>query len=168
MLSYPGTEETEMDQNKIMEKAVEEARRTMTEGLGGPFGAAIIDPEGKIYIASNTVIGSQDPTAHAEVNAIRKACSEKGTHDLSGCVLYTTCYPCPMCLSSAIWANIKEIHYGAEPQDAAYIGFRDDYIYDFIKGGCRDAKVMQIQQIQDPTASKELFDEYSTQEGLIY
>ena len=82
--------EADMEISEIIRKAVDEARRTMSEGKGGPFGAAIIDPEGKIYVSSNTVLGSADPTAHAEVNAIRKACRERGSHDLTGCVLYTT------------------------------------------------------------------------------
>ncbi len=157
-----------MDANEIIRKAVEQARTTMNQGLGGPFGAAVIDPDGKLYIASNTVLGSKDPTAHAEVNAIRKACSEKGTHDLTGCVLYTTCYPCPMCLSAAIWANIREVYYAADSQDAASIGFRDDYIYDYIKGNCTDEKVMKLQLLKDNKDSKALFAQYAEESGQMY
>lgn len=148
-----------MDSTKIMKEAVREAQKTMRAGLGGPFGAAIIDTDGKLYVASNTVLGSKDPTAHAEVNAIRKACKAKGTHDLTGCVLYTTCFPCPMCLSACIWANIKEIHYGSTPEDAGKIGFRDDYIYKFIKGDCKDEHVLVLSQRERETTMP-LFEEY--------
>ena len=157
-----------MDRKEIIRKAVDEARRTMNEGLGGPFGAAVIDPEGNIYVASNTVLGSDDPTAHAEVNAIRKAAKAKGTFDLTGCVLYTTCYPCPMCMGATIWSNIKDVYYGAEPEDAAAIGFRDDYIYDYIRGGCRDAKVLKIRQIPENAECRKLFGEYATAEKQMY
>ena len=101
---------------------------------GGPFGAVITDKNGNIIASShNSVIASNDPTAHAEVNTIRKACKKLGTHDLSGYILYTSCYPCPMCLSAIIWANIKEVYYGNTKEDANEIGFRDDLIYEYLK-----------------------------------
>ena len=78
------------------------------------------------------MLENNDPTAHAEVTAIRDACNNLDTYDLSGCELYTSCFPCPMCLSAAIWSNIKKIYYGNTKEDAAKIGFRDDAIYDFI------------------------------------
>ena len=100
---------------------------------GGPFGAVIIK-EGKVVgKGKNSVIKDHDPSAHAEVNAIRDACNTLKTHDLTGCILYSSCYPCPMCLSLAVWANIKEIYYGNTKEDAASIGFRDDFIYDILK-----------------------------------
>ena len=157
-----------MEREDIIRLALEEARRTMNGGQGGPFGAAIIDPDGKVYVASNTVLGSNDPTAHAEVNAIRRACREKGTFDLTGCVLYTTCYPCPMCMGAVIWANIKEVWYGAEPEDAAAIGFRDDFIYDYIRGGCRDVKVMRLQRLEKNDECRDLFREYAGSERQMY
>ena len=156
-----------MEAKEILKKAVAEAKKTMTAGDGGPFGAAIIDPEGHLYVASNTVLSSNDPTAHAEVNAIRKACKEKQTHDLSGCVLYTTCYPCPMCLSACVWANIKTIYYGCTPKDAEAIGFRDDFIYRFFKGDCTDSNVMKITQ-EGRELTLVLFDEYAKENGKIY
>ena len=98
-----------------MKEAIEEARKTMLSDMGGPFGAMIKDYDGNIIaVSSNTVLGDHDPTAHAEINAIRKACQKLGKHDLTGCSLYTTGYPCPMCLSAAIWANIKYIYYGTD------------------------------------------------------
>ena len=118
---------------KIMKIAIDEARNTMNQNKGGPFGAVITDEKGNIIsIASNLVLASHDPTAHAEIMAIRIASEKLGTHDLSGCILYATGYPCPMCLSAIIWANIKKVYYGNTKEDAADIGFRDDFIYDFI------------------------------------
>ena len=102
--------------NNVMKLAIERARETMNQNLGGPFGAAVIDKDGTILsVTSNTVLGDHDPTAHAEMNAIREACKVKGTHDLTGCVIYATGYPCPMCLSAIIWANIKTVYYGCTP-----------------------------------------------------
>ena len=118
---------------EIIRKAVDRARETMNKNLGGPFGAAVIDQDGNVIaIASNSVLGDHDPTAHAEINAIREAARIKGTHDLSGCIIFATGYPCPMCLSAIIWANIREVVYGCRPEDADAIGFRDDFIYHFI------------------------------------
>ena len=115
-----------------MLKAFEEARETMNTNHGGPFGSAIVDKNGEIIsVASNTVLKDHNPTAHGEINAIIKAGQKLGTHDLSGCVLYTTAYPCPMCLSAIIWANIKKVYYGCETKDAEKVGFRDDFIYEF-------------------------------------
>ena len=117
----------------MMELGIEEARKTMNENLGGPFGAVITDSNGNVIaVASNTVLGSHDPTAHAEVNAIRKAGQILKTHDLTGCKIYATGYPCPMCLSAIIWSNIKTMYYGATRYDAANAGFRDDAIYNYL------------------------------------
>lgn len=156
-----------MDTQAIMMAAVERARQTMTAGLGGPFGAAVVAPDGTIYVASNTVLGSKDPTAHAEINAIRTACKARGTHDLSGCVLYTTCYPCPMCMGAVIWSNIKEIWYGSTAKDAAAIGFRDDYIYTFMKHDCKDDKVLKIHHEEREVTIK-LFEEYAKEKRELY
>ena len=96
--------------NRVISLAIEQARKTMNQNIGGPFGAAIIDKDGNIIsVSSNTVLRDNDPTAHAEVNAIREACKKINSYDLSECILYTTAYPCPMCLSAIIWANIKKI-----------------------------------------------------------
>ena len=116
-----------------MKEAIEEARKTMNLNYGGPFGAMITKDNKIIAIASNTVLKDNDPTAHAEINAIRKAGEVLNTHDLSGCILYATGYPCPMCLSAIIWSNIKEVYYGTNLKEAADIGFRDEFIYDDIK-----------------------------------
>jgi len=126
----------------------------------GPFGAAVVDQKGKIFLGSNTEISSCDPTAHAEINAIRKACKEKQSHDLSGGTLYTTCYPCPMCISACIWANIKEVHYGCTLEDAKGYGFDDIFIYDFIEGGCKDEKVLSLHP-ENKEACLALFEQHT-------
>lgn len=156
-----------MDTQTIMQAAVERARQTMTEGIGGPFGAAVVAPDGTMYVASNTVLGSNDPTAHAEINAIRTACKARGTHDLSGCVLYTTCYPCPMCMGAVIWSNIREIWYGSTAKDAATIGFRDDDIYDFMKHDCKDDRVLKIHH-EGREITIKLFEDYAKEKRELY
>ena len=126
--------------NTINEIAMKEATKQSKVNLinhykkGGPFGATIVK-DGKIICSChNTVMESKDATAHAEINAIRKASQILNTHDLTGCILYTTAEPCPMCLSAIIWANIKEVYYSNTKKDANDIGFRDDIIYEYLKG----------------------------------
>ncbi len=152
----------------IMQAAIKKAKETMNQDIGGPFGAAIIDQDGSILaIASNSVLGDHDPTAHAEINAIRIAGEKKHTHDLSGCVLYTTSYPCPMCLGAIIWANIKEVYYGCKKEDAAKIGFRDDFIYTYLKGDMKDETIIHMKEKQRD-ACLELFEEYQAKDKTIY
>ena len=120
--------------NKYMKEALDEALKNEENNFteGGPFGAVIVK-DGKIIAkARNSVLKDKNATAHAEINAIEKASKYLNTHDLTGCELYTTCYPCPMCMSACIWANIKTIYYGNTKEDAADINFRDDAIYDVI------------------------------------
>lgn len=118
--------------NEYMKIAKELANENLKTNAGGPFGACIVKDGKIIGKGSNHVLANNDPTAHAEVMAIRDACKNKNSYDLSDCELYTSCYPCPMCLSAIIWANIKKVYYGNTKEDAADIGFRDDFIYDFI------------------------------------
>jgi guanine deaminase len=154
--------------NEEMKLAIEQARKTMNENIGGPFGAAIVDAEGNVVaVNSNRVLGDNDPTAHAEITAIREACKKLGTHDLSGCTIYATGYPCPMCLGAIIWANIKKCYYGCRPSDAEEIGFRDDFIYRFIKGDCKDIDILEFKEI-DRERCLELFNEYKKKEKEIY
>lgn len=147
--------------------AVEQARKTMSQNIGGPFGAAIVKDGEIIAVNSNRVLADHDPTAHAEITAIREACKKLGTHDLSGCVMYATGYPCPMCLGAIVWANIKTCYYGCTPEDAADIGFRDDFIYDFIKGDCKDVNVLEFAEVQRKQCL-ELFKEYHEKEKEMY
>lgn len=120
--------------NKYMQEAIKEAEINENTGFknGGPFGAVIVKNDTIIAASHNTVIENNDPTAHAEINVIRKAAKILKTHDLSECTLYTTCFPCPMCLSAIAWANIKNIYYGNTKEDAENIGFRDNQIYELI------------------------------------
>jgi guanine deaminase len=150
-----------------MRRAVEKARITMNLGLGGPFGAVIVKNGEIIAIESNTVLENHDPTAHAEVNAIRKAGEVLHTHDLSGCELYATGYPCPMCLSAIIWANISKVYYGCTPDEAEKIGFRDDFIYRFIEEGRSDTSVTAFEQTGQEVCL-ELFKEYTEKGKTIY
>lgn len=118
--------------NKYMEVAKKLSEDSIKSKVGGPFGACIVKDGVIIGKGSNMVLANNDPTAHAEVMAIRDACKNIGSYDLTGCTLYTTCYPCPMCLSAIIWSNIKTVYYGNTKEDAANIGFRDDFIYNYI------------------------------------
>ena len=113
---------------RFMQKAIDLSRASVESG-GGPFGAVIVR-DGKIVgHGVNSVTLKNDPTAHAEVSAIRNACNELGTFNLEGCEIYTSCEPCPMCLSAIYWARIDKIYYGNTRKDAADIGFSDDFIY---------------------------------------
>lgn len=135
-----------MENYDIMYLAKVQAEVTSKLGIGGPFGAAILDSEGNIItVDSNTVLRDNDPTAHAEVNAIRSACKLLGTHDLSGYTLYATGYPCPMCMSAIIWANIKKVIYACPVQDAEQIGFRDNFIYRFIETKCLNKAILNVE-----------------------
>lgn len=154
--------------NDAMKCGITEARRTMNQNDGGPFGASIMDKSGTIIaVASNTVLKDHNPTAHAEVNAIRKAGEVLGTHDLSGCVLYTTGFPCPMCLSAIIWANIQKVYFGCTPHDAEAIGFRDDFIYRFIQNGLKESSLIDLEEL-DRAQCLELFEEYTRANKAIY
>lgn len=119
--------------NEYMKIAKELSDNNLKTDVGGPFGACIVKDGKVIGKGSNHVLVNNDPTAHAEVMAIRDACKNINSYDLSGCEIYTSCYPCPMCLSAIIWANIKKVYYGNTKEDAAKIGFRDDFIYNYIK-----------------------------------
>lgn len=150
----------------IMNLGIMEAKKTMNENKGGPFGAVITDKNGNVIsIASNLVLEKHDPTAHAEIMAIRRAGEKLGTHNLSGCTMYATGYPCPMCLSAIIWANIKKVYYGTNLKDAENIGFRDDFIYNYLKN--KDTKVLDIENISH-NECLELFKEYSEKQKEIY
>ncbi|WP_056945383.1 MULTISPECIES: nucleoside deaminase [Lactobacillaceae] len=132
--------------SSFMKIAANQAESNVGTEIGGPFGSVVVK-DGKIIAEGhNQVLKSYDPTAHGEIVTIRHACAILGTHDLSGCELYTNAYPCPMCLSAIIWANIKVVYYGNTAKDADKIGFRDDYIYDFIQNSCEDPTVLTMEQ----------------------
>lgn len=150
----------------IMKLGIDKARETMMKDYGGPFGAAIVKDNEVIAVASNTTLKDNDPTAHAEINAIREACQKLKTYDLTGCTLYATGYPCPMCLSAIIWANIKEVYYGTNLKDAEAIGFRDDFIYNFIRND-NQGEILNLSKLDREECLK-LFDEYKNNGKTIY
>ena len=114
---------------KFMREAIRLADESVKHG-GGPFGAVIVKDGEIVAGSSNSVTIDNDPTAHAEVNTIRQACQKLGTFDLSDCVIYTSCEPCPMCLGAIYWAHLKCVYYGNTKKDAAAIDFADDFIYE--------------------------------------
>ena len=118
-------------QSKFMKKAIRLAEASVAKG-GGPFGAVIVKDGVVVAQGHNCVTLHNDPTAHAEVTVIRKACKKIGSFDLSGCEIYTSCEPCPMCLAAIYWARIGKIYYGCTKDDAKDIGFDDSFIYDQI------------------------------------
>ena len=117
------------DKEKYMRLAIEKSIESVENG-GGPFGAVIVKNGEVIAATSNSVTIDNDPTAHAEVNAIRQACRKLGTFDLSGCEIYASCEPCPMCLASIYWARIDKLYYANTKSDADKIGFSDSFIYE--------------------------------------
>ena len=152
--------------DKYMKKAIEEAVEGSSKCEGGPFGAIILNKKGEIITsAHNQVLINNDPTAHAEIQAIRKACQKLGTYDLKDYILYTSCEPCPMCLSAIIWANIMEIYYGCTRKDAGEIGFRDDLIYEYLEGKKDD---LLIKKQIDREECKKVFKNYKGNNKIIY
>ena len=149
--------------NEFMNVAIELSKDNKD---GGPFGACIVK-EGKIIGKGfNKVIKNNDPTAHAEIEAIRETCKNINSYDLSDCELYTSCYPCPMCLSAIIWSNIKKVYYANTKEDANNIGFRDDYIYNFISNGMNDKSILDLESLNREDAIK-VFEEYKENEDKI-
>jgi len=138
-----------MDYNKkFMRKAIALSLENIKNG-GGPFGAVIVKDEKIISTGVNRVTSNIDPTAHAEVNAIRKASKKLRTFDLSGCEIYTSCEPCPMCLGAIYWAHIEKMYYGNTKSDAKNIGFDDSFIYEEIALKPENRLVKTIQLLPD-------------------
>ncbi len=157
--------------NKYMKIAKEQANKNLKTNDGGPFGACIVKNGEIVGRGRNQVLKNNDPTAHAEVMAIRDACKNLNTYDLSDCELFTSCYPCPMCLSAIIWANIKTVYYGNTKTDAAEIGFRDDFIYDFIKNlieNKENSKVLKLINIDRDETIKEFIEFKNKEDKTIY
>ena len=152
--------------DKYMKRAKENAEKGIEKQEGGPFGVVIVDKSGKIIAdGNNKVLKNNDPTAHAEIVAIRKACKKLDTYDLSNYILYTSCEPCPMCLSAIIWANIKQVYYGCTKNDAKKIGFRDEIIYDYLSG--KNKELIKL-EIKDREECLEIFEKYEETKGTIY
>ena len=147
--------------NEYMKEADLLVKENLIKEEGGPFGAVVVKDGKIIGRGHNKVIKNNDPTAHAEIVAIREACKNIKTYDLTGCSIYTTCYPCPMCLSAIIWSNIKRVYYGNTKEDAADIGFRDEFIYEYIDKLSKgiDDGTLKLKNINRSKTIKE-FEEY--------
>lgn len=125
--------------NKYMKRANELAKYSMDNNKGGCFWSVIVKDGVIVGEGYNTVTSDNDPTRHGEINAIKNTCKNMSTFDLSGCELYTSAYPCPMCLGAIMWANIKTVYYGATAQDTGNIGFRDDFMYEWLNNKNEDS-----------------------------
>lgn len=132
----------------FMREAIALSERNIGEG-GGPFGAVIVRDGRIIARGTNRVTAENDPTAHAEVTAIRRACSALGVFKLDGCEIYTSCEPCPMCLSAIYWAGISRIYYGNTKADAAAVGFDDSFIYDEISLTPAERKIKAVNMLRE-------------------
>lgn len=150
---------------EFLKKSIDLSRKNISENVGGPFGA-IITKDGKIIAeGSNQVTSTNDPTAHAEMVAIRKACQALKTFDLAGCEIYSSCEPCPMCLSAIYWARLDKIYFANSRQDAANIGFDDDFIYQEIPKPL-DARKLACIHVSSPEA-KSVFQEWMNKTDKI-
>ena len=145
--------------------AAEDAERGMTGGEGGPFGACVVSPEGEVISLGHNQVLLNDPTAHAEIQAIRAASEKLKTYDLTGCILFATGEPCPMCLSAIIWANIRKVYYANTVIEADSIGFRDNRIYEFLRSGSAD--LLELIHVPD-AGCKELYHKYVNADRTIY
>ena len=134
---------------KFMRIAIELAEYNVKQGQGGPLGAVIVKDGMIIARSANKVVPNNDPTAHAEVLAIRTACQELETFSLEGCVIYTSCEPCPMCLGAIYWARIDKIYYANNKADAAAVGFDDQFIYDELDKKMDNRKLPFVQLLRD-------------------
>ncbi len=141
--------------NKFMRAAIKEAQKGIHQGHGGPFGAVIVKDGKVVARGHNQVVKNNDPTCHGEMQAIRAASKKLATFDLTGCDIYTTGEPCPMCMGAILWANINKVYYGCNIDDTEKIGFRDSVFYQMQEDGMGD-KVLEL----DREACLKLYQEY--------
>ena len=156
--------EKNRDQHFI-ERAIELSKKGMDSGKGGPFGCIVVKGDEIIGEGSNEVTSSNDPTAHAEVVAIRNACEKLGTYQLTDCEIYTSCEPCPMCLGAIYWSRPKRVVYANTKEEAAAIDFDDDYIYKEIYAKMSDRNIPFIHYPH--TKALEVFEAWKNWEGKI-
>lgn len=150
---------------KFMEEAIKEAKLGIDNAHGGPFGTVIVKDNKIIAKGHNCVLKNNDPTAHGEIMAIKAACKKLGTYKLTGCTLYTTAQPCPMCLGAILWAGIKNIYYGCTILDTEKIGFADSKFYNILAGKYKAFKLEET----DRDKCLKLFDDYaSIKNKIIY
>lgn len=150
--------------NKFMRMAIKEAKKGIESHHGGPFGAVIVKDGKVVGKGHNQVLKNNDPTCHGEMMAIHKACKNLKTFDLSGCELYTTGEPCPMCYAAILWANIDKVYYGCTIQDNENIGFRDKKFYEMQQPEFRNKIVKEL----DREKCLELFEYYNSLEHNLY
>ena len=129
---------------KFLERAIELSKLGMQSGNGGPFGCIVVQGDEIVGEGNNMVTSSNDPTAHAEVVAIRNACEKLGTYQLTDCEIYTSCEPCPMCLGAIYWARPKKIYFALDQKDAQDAGFDDSFIYEEIPLAIKERKIPMI------------------------
>ncbi|HKO90318.1 MAG TPA: nucleoside deaminase [Polyangiaceae bacterium] len=139
-------------EQRHLERAIAVAKEGMLQGLGGPFGALIVRGDRVLAEASNRVTSSLDPTAHAEVVAIRAACQLVGDFSLAGCEIYSSCEPCPMCLSAIHWARLDHLYFAASRSDAAAIGFDDELLYEELGRSAEERRLPTAQALQERAA----------------
>lgn len=144
---------------EFMQEAVDLSHKHMQNGAGGPFGCVIVKDGVVVGRGWNGVLSGNDPTAHAEVVAIRDACKKLGTFQLTGCDLYTSCEPCPMCLGAIYWARPDRVFYANTKADAAAIGFDDSFIYDELALPMEQRKIPMIQM--DKTEALQVFQQWA-------
>jgi len=156
-----------MDDATLLRRAIELSRVNMLAGVGGPFGAVIARDGRVLGEGWNQVTSSNDPTAHAEVVAIRTACRHLGDFRLTGATLYTSCEPCPMCLSAAYWARVSRIVYAGQRSDAAAAGFDDEFIYREIPAPPHARTIPAAQMLADE--ARAVFEEWTAkQDKIVY
>ncbi len=159
------TEGTDMQpSSEFMQIAIDEAYQGIQAGDGGPFGSVIVKDGEIVGRGHNRVLANNDPTCHGEMEAIRDACRNLGTHDLTGCELYTTAEPCPMCLGAVLWSNMDAVYYGCTREDSAEIGFRDDAFYRQLNG---EEETVSLQEFDRDTC-RQLFDDYAAGDAQRY
>jgi guanine deaminase len=132
-----------------LRRAIALAVENVLSAKGGPFAAVIVRDGEIIAEAANSVTTTNDPTAHGEINAIRKACLALGSFSLAGCEIYSTCEPCPMCLAAIYWARLGAIYFGSNQQDAARIGFDDAFLYEEFRKTSGHRSIPSVQLLQD-------------------
>lgn len=137
------------DSASFLREAIELAVDNVQSGLGGPFAALVVENGATVASGTNRVTTLHDPTAHAEITAIRAACKERNDFELDGCTLYSTCEPCPMCLGAVYWARLDRVVYAATRSDAANAGFDDDHIYGELEKSPSDRHIPMLQQLED-------------------
>lgn len=165
LIIFQRNKNKKMTKQDFIREAIKYSAYAMRKNLGGPFGAVIVKDNKIISRGYNSVTSSNNPTAHAEMMAIQKACKKLKTFDLSGCEIYTSCEPCPMCLSAIYWAHLDKMYFANTRRDAAKIDFDDEFLYKEIALPIEKRK-LKIEKLKDPEAIK-IFNEWKLKEDKI-